>query len=141
MGKEFITMKVATSFNDDKILKAAEAANRSALNHMGAFVRKTAQRGIRTKKTPSRPGHPPHTKTRFLRKQIIYAYDWVSKSVIIGPWLVPWFNMLHEHGGRDIRGVEYPARPYMGPALERAVPAFRNQYPEKFSSAWNISMA
>jgi len=142
MAGEFVTMKVSKiNFQSDKLLKAADRANQSALMHMGAFVRKTAQRGIRAKKTPSAPGSAPNTQTKWLRRQIVFVYEWESKSVLIGPWLVPWLNMLHEHGGRDIRGVEYAPRPFMGPALERAVPAFRNKYPEKFSSAWNISAA
>ena len=98
----------------------------------------------------SPPGHPPFTHTGFLREDIVYAFDPRHESVLVGPWRSPWLNALHEFGGsvgmteyegggvsfllrstqrapRHTKRVKsftarYPARPFMGPALEKAQP-------------------
>ena len=101
---------------------------------------------------PASPaGTPPYTHTGFLRDDILYSYDAVHQSTVIGPWRKPWLNQLHEYGGtipmivvRGSRGttwlqraksrvrrssrvvksltVRYPARPFMGPGLLAAQP-------------------
>ena len=51
-------------------------------------------------KRPASPaGTPPYTHTGFLRDDILYSYDAVNQSVVIGPWRKPWLNRLHEYGG------------------------------------------
>lgn len=112
---------------------------------------------------PSAPGTPPHTHTNVFRRDIVYAYDPTSKSVVVGQHMNggAWLAALHEFGGamqmqawawvpkyprsytkgilswymvgRGPRNRErwtptkwtqtfrYPSRPYMEPAIRRAV--------------------
>lgn len=117
-------------FDRRSIARAVDRARRRALVRSGAYVRTVAKRSIRRRKGPSRPGQPPHSHVGLLRDQIFYAYDPRRESVVVGP------RVFHE--ARDVPGVlefggtlpvgprgraaRYPARPYMGPALERSEP-------------------
>lgn len=91
----------------------------------------------------SKPGKPPHThapRGHFvsIRDRINFAYDAVRDSVVVGPALLPGGGTRPtipeslEFGGarrvtvrlpvgrRRVQFVaQYPARPYMGPALEK----------------------
>lgn len=104
------------------------------------MVRTIARRSIRdgSKKTrhlPSNPGQPPKNRTGLLKDFIFYVY--LDRSVIIGAaklnqTLGTAPNAL-EHGGISLtnRGsrkkkriveVRIKARPFMSPALDKAIP-------------------
>lgn len=96
---------------------------------------------VRTKKGKwgaSRPGQPPHTRgipRKSLKSAIYYDVDKQRGSAVIGPRhsFVAAVGELHEKGGRrrGKRGTkQYPKRPFMQPALERALPMI----PAKFKS-------
>jgi len=160
-GKGGMGLSVRYFFDKKKVVLLTDKANRRALSHIGAFVRGFARRSI--KKAPksvirgakgrfvaskarrvSRPGNPPYTHPSgyglaakgFLRADIIFAYDPILKSVVVGPHTKPWLNKLHEFGGMGRRGGVYPARPYMEPALMKSLPKFRQLYPQEFRKAW-----
>ena len=149
MAAQFgITMKIVDSFFDDsKIERAVERANKRNLSKVGAFIRRRGRSSIRKRKKVSRPGKPPssHTSDRTVSiKNILFGFDAVNESVIIGPvrlhgqkGIVP---SLLEFGGsttivsrgpRDTFGgraiiskrAKYKARPFMGPALDSEVAA------------------
>ena len=79
-------------------------------------------------KGPSKPGDPPHAHRGRLRRSILFAVD--GDTAYVGPsysamqsgGLPPWVGSMHERGGtftgRKGRTATYPARPFMGPALE-----------------------
>mgnify|MGYP003341836428 CR=1 FL=1 len=52
-------------------------------------------------KPPSPPGTPPHTHTGVFRRDIVYAYDPVAESVVVGQFMQggAWLAALHEYGG------------------------------------------
>src|SRR5262245_24150354 len=94
-------------FDRKAVIAATDRATRSALNEGGRAVRRTAQKSLVYADGVSSPGQPPHAhktgwKTRtskstgrvrrravsFLRENIFYAYDKVSRSVIVGPALL-----------------------------------------------------
>ena len=68
----------------------------------------------------SAPGTPPHwhRSLAFIRQGIMFAAS--KENVSIGPTASKFGESMspHEHGGM-YRGANYPARPFMGPALER----------------------
>jgi phage gpG-like protein len=128
----------------EKVAKAVRKAGWDAMRRLGFLVRKTAQKSILHEAGPSEAGTPPHThgkrplhtSGRFHTKQlheshagllpasILYATpDEGLPSVIVGTAenLIGTLGGLHEHGGEDRRGVSYPARPFMGPALAEEV--------------------
>lgn len=86
-----VNMNVAKGwfFKTDRVKALVSEGQRKALSEAGAFVMKTARGFIRTDKTkkqnPSKPGRPPKSRTGLLRDKIIFAYDPVKKSVVIGP--------------------------------------------------------
>lgn len=94
----------------------------------------TAKQSIRRGKT-SQPGKPPRTKQAGSPlKQIRFAYDEKSRSVVVGPIKLTGKRTqdaleVTEMGGtttRKARGrrvrVNYAARPFMVPALEKRAP-------------------
>ncbi|HET6441924.1 MAG TPA: hypothetical protein VFH53_06055 [Phycisphaerae bacterium] len=88
----------------------------------------------------SKPGKPPFSQTGLLKKFIYFSYDASSRSVVVGPERIGGKGEapeLLEYGGwarrpvgrrrkgrtgRSMATVEYKARPFMGPALERDEP-------------------
>lgn len=137
-----VTMQVKhLFFNRAEVIREVGRLNAAALRRAGAFVRRRARSSMRRRKAASNPGSPPsaHSRhpTRSL-KNILFAYDPVNKSVVIGPVLfsrsqpggVP---AIHEFGGagrgtrrskKPARTVRFPARPFMGPALAAEAPNF-----------------
>ena len=104
---------------------AVDKTTRRALSRFGAFVRTTARRSIRKKKTSSEPGKPPASHTGLLKRFIFFGYQPQSKSVVIGPAKLNKGSAapsILEYGGKtkiDGRKVNIKARPYMGSAFEK----------------------
>ncbi len=114
-------------FDRPAVERAAAKASSFNLGKFGAFVRQTAQKSIAERPGIAPPGHPPYSHTGLLKKNIFFAYDKESKSVVVGaipintdaPSGVP---LLLEEGGQVSRGgrtVTYSPRPYMLPAFNR----------------------
>lgn len=131
----------ALLFDRPAVLSAVDKATRRVLSRFGAFVRTTARHSIRRKKGASAPGSPPHSHEGSLRRLIYFGYDPSKRSVVVGP--VPFGKgeapALLEHGGTTTlkrRGktvtAHYPARSFMGPALEAEKP--------KLSAMWADSV-
>jgi phage gpG-like protein len=139
-------MKCKKTTWDTKQLEAAVQKRKvESISHFGGKVRLTAQRSIKKmgaarkeptgkrakakwleelrKRTASRPGTPPYTHTGQLRQAIVYAVSQDKSSVVIGPNAADMDQVggLHEFGGTRF-GKTYPARPFMGPALEKIQP-------------------
>lgn len=142
-------------FDRQAVASRADAATRKVLGHFGALVRKAAIASIK-EAPPARhapPGSPPlsHVSARRRRinqrrkaegkqpvrggfkglKHILYAYEPVNRSVIIGP------------ASNRSRSITIPEileegmlntahRPFMGPAFEKIKP--------KLASLWASSV-
>ena len=94
-------------FDDKKVAKAMDQATARALSRFGAEVRRTARSSIKESPGPSPAGSPPHSHVAAVRrarnkkrkaqgqepvksgfaglKFILFAYDRLARSVIIGP--------------------------------------------------------
>ena len=116
-----ITMKIKTITDMEALLKKARAAAIRNLGLFGGLTRKFAQQSIKVSKDYASPGSPPHSRKGLLKKAIVYAVDKDQQNVIIGPSsnVIADAGHPHEFGG-VFRGNTYPARPFMGPALNRA---------------------
>ena len=151
-----LTMKVKDMFFDrPEIVREVGKLNAAALYRAGKAVRTTARKSLKRRKGPSAPGQPPHAHAsdsvsgNASLRRILFAYDRIRQSVVIGPVLLPGRRVnvpaLHEFGGtglgRRVRTtgkgrqakrrafgkvtrVQYPARPFMGPALIAEAPKF-----------------
>ena len=128
-------------FDRTKVRKQMEARTGKVLARFGASVRKTAQESIRKRKGTSQPGKPPFSHVGTLKKQIYFAFDSQSRSVVIGPVI---FGAGHsgialpalEKGGRSIRKtdgkrINIQARPFMGPAFEKEMTGLSNLWAER----------
>lgn len=114
----------ARSFFDAKpVQRKANDGSIKALGHAAAAIRLTARRSIKRSPTYSDPGKPPHTRRGLLREAVLYAVERDAVRAVIGPTYekVGTSASAHEFGGR-YRGDRYPARPFMGPALEAIRP-------------------
>ena len=122
-----------------RLLERMSSSARKALTEQGRYLRTVAQRSISTKGGVSQPGHPPRSITGLLRDFLLWKYDPVSASVVVGPALLtgvknhlnPTIPEILESGGTEIatvkRGKEWKKmqvtiapRPYMAPALVRS---------------------
>jgi phage gpG-like protein len=112
--------------------RQVERAKEMAARRPNVPERWLRKHGLSRKKSarPSPPGQPPKSAGR-LRKSILYAVQ--SDSVIIGPTanVIGQVGAVHEFGER-FRDAKYPARPYMGPALEKTKP--------KLAAMWRDSV-
>lgn len=105
-----------------RVEKAAEKAAYKNFNHAAASISKDVKSSLETAEGPSAPGSPPHThRGAFLRRAVRYAAN--KDGAVIGPMasVVDEAGALHEFGG-EREGDQFPERPFMAPALERAVP-------------------
>lgn len=85
-----ITFKATKFFLDrEQVRKRLGRANARALSKAGAFVRRRARTQIlRRRKTVSQPGSPPsiHSRSQVATlKNILFAYDPRSNTVVVGP--------------------------------------------------------
>lgn len=119
------------------VVKRSQDAAEAIGKRFGSFVRSTAQRSIRKPNKaghPSPPGKPPRDKTGTLKRNILFAYDSASRSVVIGPRLLGDVASRDapealEKGGtsttiirRRRRRQTVAQRPFMVPALEQRLP-------------------
>jgi hypothetical protein len=77
-------------FDRPSVLRAVEGNRRRFLSKAGAYVRQRARTSIRRRKygTIAKPGSPPfaHSTDPYATlKNILFAYDPQSKSVVVGP--------------------------------------------------------
>ena len=102
-------------------IKAAPKETRRRARRRGGRIVARSRHGA------SKPGSPPFTRRGQLRNAILFDVN--DKSAIIGPRqsFVGQAGAAHELG-ETFRGTDYPERPYMGPALEEALPRFARNW-------------
>ena len=127
-------------FDTTKVKSMISRTTRRLLGKFGAFTRAVARRSIpslaKRGGLASRPGQTPTSRTGLLKDFIFYAYSPQAQNVVIGPeklsggtdapetleeggWAVV-TRGSRQSGFRKER-VFIEARPYMGPAHERAM--------------------
>jgi hypothetical protein len=113
-------MRGRSRFDARKVRKKAEAGTFRSLNHAAAAIRLTARRSIRRSPKESSAGTPPHTRRGLLKRSLLYNVDKAKMRAVIGPAysIVGRSGSAHEFGGKYY-GRKYPARSYMGPALQK----------------------
>ncbi len=84
-----LRMQVKNLFFDRAtVVREVGKANASALSKAGSFIRRRARSSLRRRKNPSAPGRPPsvHSNSNVATlKAILFAYDSVNQSVVVGP--------------------------------------------------------
>jgi len=107
-----------------KVLEAAKKAGFKNFGHAAASISKDAKASIISSPDPSPAGSPPHTRKRnHYRRAIRYKAEQDGAVIGFAASVIGQAGRAHEFGG-DYMGEIYPARPTMGPALERAAPRF-----------------
>jgi len=112
-----------------------------SLYRAGAYIRSVAKRSIRKTNAPasgagaknSKPGKPPlsHGPKHTLKNSIRFDPSRIKrfKSVTVGPasFKTDGFGKFHEFGLQ--RGqTKFKKRPFMGPAIEKAIPKLPEQF-------------
>jgi len=110
-------------FDGAKVLRAVRGARLRWLYRAAGYIRKVARHSIKSGSEPGPAGQPPHTQTKRLRNAIVFAVDRAAEEATIGPAfsIIRDVGGAHEHGGH-FRNETYPARSFMGPALEKTEP-------------------
>jgi hypothetical protein len=84
-----VTMRMKDFFFDrQSVIDRMTKANRRALSKVGAFIRRRARSSLRRRKKRSQPGSPPSIHSRdsvATLKNILFAYEPQSESIVIGP--------------------------------------------------------
>lgn len=114
-------------FDDAKVKKAVGDTTAKVLSKFGSFVRKAAHDSIKDSNTISKPGKPPHSHFGAHRrkvnrrrmaeglapvrggfkgiKQILFAWDPGSQSVVIGPILANQLSFSNDKHRRPVKGT------------------------------------
>lgn len=130
---------------DKAVAKVKDSVNKGAyksLKHGLASIRLHAIASMVPAAGPSAPGTPPHAHRGGLQRSILYAVEKGATEGFVGPSYSrvkvggrpPWMGSMHERGGvfgggkwrkakktkrgRARKAAVYPARPYMGPAMD-----------------------
>lgn len=74
-------------FDSKKVVDAVSKQERANLSKAGAFIRRTAVFSIRSGNGVSKPGQPPKSHTGILKRFLYFAFDFSSRSVVVGPAL------------------------------------------------------
>jgi len=111
--------KCRPKFDGEKVKRRVASGSFKSLNHAAAAIRLTARRSIRRSKRESTPGTPPNTRRGLMKRAIVYNIDKLKMVAVIGPAysIAGKSGKAHEFGGMYF-GRKYPARPFMGPALQ-----------------------
>ena len=137
-----LTWKIKDMFFDRaKVRRAAGKAKLRVLGRAGAKVRKIARSSMRKRKGPAPPGQPPHVHKGTLKRLLLFGYDRVHETVLVGsvglgkaeaPGLQEFGGKAKRvrlvrpsrRGNRERRKVTVVGkrRPYMRPALEKVAP-------------------
>jgi hypothetical protein len=125
-------LKVKYKPNYQVVIKAGQDAAERIGKRFGAMIMTTARQSIR--KGKSAPGQPPRNQTGTLKKNIIFAYDSATRSVIIGPRFLGDVSSRDAPRALELGGTSLTvrkgkrkrqavaARPFMVPALEKRSP-------------------
>jgi hypothetical protein len=115
-------------FNAAPIKKAVSDAQFKNFAHAAASISKDVKSTLEKADGASAPGSPPHThRGQFLKRAV--RWDATKEDAVIGPMasVVGLVGKVHEMGG-SFHGQSYPERPYMLPALLRAIPRFADSW-------------
>lgn len=91
--QQFSSLEFAkrTFFDTTRIINAVDRAERIALAKQAGAVQLFAQRSMRSRKKPSKPGEPPSAHgQKLLKKFLFYGYDERTGSTVVGPMLLNW---------------------------------------------------
>lgn len=119
-----------------KITDGMKSAAEKVFRKTAARIRKTAIENIQEapRGQASKPGDAPHThRGRFLERAI--RYDANKDGALIGPVasVVGEAGQLHEFG-LERGGIDYPERPFMGPALDQNLSQFADEWRDIFGT-------
>lgn len=135
---------IGISFNVKRIFFSRRAVRdpmdrktKRVMKRLGAFIRQSAKTSMPVRVHISKVGQAPHSHTRNIRRRILFDYNEMSQTLVVGPTLLPGVGdtgalpALEQGGisqkvfrgkGRPRRPTYIRARPFMLPALEKELP-------------------
>lgn len=123
-------------FDRDLVAQRVRRQEAKQLSRIGAFVRTTARRSMRSggkRRVSSPPGTPPRVHVGYLKNFLPFVFDPSTRTVVVGPLsltrasgYVP--NLLEFGGTNPKTGKRYAARPFMGPALQNNLDQIPKQW-------------
>lgn len=134
-----IGLNVQITNTTHRVTDAADKASFKNVGHAAASIRNAAIASIIPSDEPSAPGSPPHTRKRITRKgkqlkgqlqrAIVFHHDRATNTAVIGPRhsVVGESGAAHEFG-EEFKGDSFVQRPYMGPALDKNLGRFADDF-------------
>ena len=105
----FINFKIddvkGAFFDSKKVEDSVSKVEKANLSKAGAFIRRSAIFSIRSGKGSSKPGQPPKSHSGILKKFLYFAFDFSSRSVVVGPALTNQTVANQRAVGTTIPGV------------------------------------
>lgn len=112
----------------DELKKVSEAADKAVGRNLfksAGKIRRVAVGSITRSPDASAPGTPPHTRRGDIRRAILFDVDRSKRNAVVGPrYSVVGPAAAVQEFGEEYYGVQYPERPFMGPALDEVAPDF-----------------
>ena len=138
IGLKFSTIQIDDEALKSMILKSEVAPVRRCALLVERAAKISMRKGGRSRVglksgKASTPPDPPNVQTGNLRNSITFAIIPIRRgitqgvSAIVGPTRTAWYGKIHEYGG-EFGGRNYPARPFMRPALARVQSEFANEF-------------
>lgn len=137
----------ANFFDREVVTKAVDEGSREELSKLGAYTRTVAQRSIKQARRlkmeemspemqaqykgtkvsqrpykSSEPGETPRSRTKKLKRGILYAFDPATKSAVAGAMKFsasPAPSVLEDGGSSEVEIIVAPKRKKRGPATEK----------------------
>lgn len=113
MGTNPVVKVQQLFFDRDKVDKYVSRKKKRAFTKSGAYVRRTAQFSMRSRKGSAPAGQPPFAHAKGLKRHLYFYYDPDKETVIVGPVLFSetaseGIPRLMERGGVVSREVRVP---------------------------------
>lgn len=121
-------------FDRPAVQKMVDRKSQKAIVKTLAFVRRTAQLSMKSRKGTAPIGSPPYAHEKSLKRLIFFAYSTQEKSGVAGPVKFGKYEQQEiprtlEEGGvldritkKGVEHVTYGEHPYMKPALDENLP-------------------
>jgi hypothetical protein len=81
----FVTISFKYIEKHNKLLDKLEKTSIRNLYKLGAYAKKIMSRSMRSRKTKSLPGQPPHAHLKSIKRTIRFAVDERNMVVLVGP--------------------------------------------------------
>ena len=130
-----IGAKVTCRVHMDRVALSEKRSRRHNIRRAAAYIYRVMRNSIKTHKSSSPVGTPPHTRlAKRLKNAIVFVCTDMDDNAVIGPRysVAGPSGGVHEYG-EEYYGRQYPERPFAGPALDASLPHISDFWEDSIS--------